>query len=275
MRVVSAVATLVAAAALACVLAYWAWRVLGPSPVHIAPREPTNPAATILAANLFGNGSPSGPSIAASGPVLGNDTRLLGIIAEQGKAGYALFRGASGPKLVARGQEIASGVTLVSIDTGAVTIRDGAGERRLPLRSEAPGPNRASGASSAAPRATVPAAPRATIAACSPPVGFRGAVVKLNTELMSGVGAESVQWNRLLAPIDGGLVVREDNGFGAMLGLKVGDVITQANGIALAVPEDVSSAVVRPLTANQGVRLIGARNGVTQELWLANVACAG
>jgi hypothetical protein len=92
---------------------------------------------------------------------------------------------------------------------------------------------------------------------------------------MNGVGAESVQWGRLLAPVTGGLVVREDNGFGAMLGLKVGDRLAQANGIALSVPEDVSSAIVRPLVANQGVRLIGSRDGATQELWLANVACAG
>ena len=165
--------------------------------------------------------------------------------------------------------------TLVAIDASAVTIRDGAGERRLKLGANGSGADRAaSRTSAAASRSTVPATAR-TVAACSPPAGFHGAVVKLNTELMSGVGAESVQWNRLLAPINGGLVVREDNGFGAMLGLKVGDVITQANGIALSVPEDVTSAVVRPLTSNQGVRLIGARNGVTQELWLANIACAG
>ena len=44
---------------------------------------------------------------------------------------------------------------------------------------------------------------------------------------------------------------------------------------ALSVPDDVTSAIVRPLVGNQGVRLIGSRNGLTQELWLANVACAG
>jgi hypothetical protein len=276
MRVVSALATFVAATVLACVVAYWGWHLFGPSAVRIAPPEPTNAAATIIAANLFGSDTPNSPSAASSGAVLGNDTRLLGIIAEQGHAGYALFRGANGPKLVARGQEIASGITLVAIDASAVTIRDGAGEHRLMLRAEGAGAERsASRTSSAARSSTVPATRRTVAAVCSPPAGFRGAVVKLNTELMSGVGAESVQWNRLLAPINGGLVVREDNGFGAMLGLKVGDVITQANGIALSVPEDVTTAVVRPLTANQGVRLIGARNGVTQELWLANVACAG
>jgi hypothetical protein len=100
-------------------------------------------------------------------------------------------------------------------------------------------------------------------------------VVRLNTELMGGLGADSVPWNTLLTPVEGGLLVREDNGFAAMLGLRAGDRLAQANGIALGVPEDVASAIVRPLVANQGVRLIGARNGLTQEMWLANAACAG
>ena len=99
--------------------------------------------------------------------------------------------------------------------------------------------------------------------------------MRLNTELLGGIGADSVQWRTLLASTPGGLVVREANGFGAMLGLKAGDRIAQANGIALSVPEDVSTAIVRPLVANQGVRLIGSRGGTTQEMWLANVACAG
>ena len=70
-------------------------------------------------------------------------------------------------------------------------------------------------------------------------------------------------------------VVRADNGFAAMLGLKSGDRLAQANGIALTAPDDVATAIIKPLVANQGVRLIGARDGATQELWLANVACAG
>ena len=99
--------------------------------------------------------------------------------------------------------------------------------------------------------------------------------MRLNTELMSGLGAESVQWNALLTPVEGGLLVREGSGFAAMLGLREGDRLAQANGIALGAPEDVGPAIVRPLVANQGVRLIGSRNGMTQELWLANAACAG
>ncbi len=69
--------------------------------------------------------------------------------------------------------------------------------------------------------------------------------------------------------------MRDDGGFGAMLGLRAGDRLVQANGIALSVPEDVASAVIRPLVANQGVRLVGSRDGTTHELWLASVACAG
>ena len=277
MRFISALATFVAAAALAGVVAYWGWQALGPSVVHVGIAEPANPAATIVAANLFGRDAQTGAApLASSSPVLGNDTRLLGIISEDDRHGYALFRGPAGARLVAQGQEIASGVLLVSIDTSAVTIRDGAGERRMPLRTE---PSRdgtsAPRAPSTAPAPSLATARVAPNRSCAPPAGFSGTVVRLNTELMSGAGSDSMQWNRLLAPVEGGLVVREDNGFGAMLGLKTGDRIAQANGIALSVPDDVSTAIVRPLVGNQGVRLIGSRNGLTQEMWLANVACAG
>jgi len=276
MRFISALATFVAAAALAGVVAYWGWHALGPSVTHVAAAETADPAATIVAANLFRSGAQAGAApLASSGPILGNDTRLLGIIAEDGRHGYALFRGPAGARLVAQGQEIAAGVVLASIDASAVTIRDGAGERRMALRGE---PSRGGTFSAGALKAPAPSLAPAQVAAsrsCAPPAGFPGTVVRLNTELMSGVGGESMPWSRMLAPVEGGLVVREDNGFNAMLGLRTGDRIAQANGIALSVPDDVSSAIVRPLVANQGVRLIGSRNGLTQEMWLANAACAG
>ena len=276
MRFAASLATLAAGAALAFVIAYWGWQLLGPSAVHIAPAAPTNPAATISAANLFGqNDQQRSPQAAPPDAVLSGDTKLLGIIAESGDRGYALFRTASGAKLVAQGGEIASGVTLVSVQLDGVTIRDGAGEHRYALRTNGPSAARtpATASSVKAARATVASA-RAN-ATCAPPAGFRGSVVKLNAELLGGLGADAVQWPALLEPITGGLVVRTDSGFAAMLGLKSGDRLAQANGIALTAPDDVATAIIKPLVANQGVRLIGARDGATQELWLANVACAG
>jgi hypothetical protein len=250
------------------VAAYWGWQLLGPATVRIPSNGPANPAATIIAANLFGRDGASTPN--AADPVLGADTKLLGIISEAGERGYALFRLPTGAKLVTQGGEIARGATLVSIQDDGVTIRDGGGERRLLLRTSAAG-GRATTPAVATPVRTASAAS----ATCAPPAGFRGTVVRLNAELLGSVGPESVQWRSMLSPVDGGLVVRSDEGFGAMLGLKTGDRLTQANGIALVAPDDVAAAIVRPLVANQGVRLIGARNGATQELWLANVACAG
>lgn len=281
MRILAALATLVAGIALACVVAWWGWQLFGPPVVRIPAAGPSNPAATLVAANLFGgSGAPSGSTVAAGGgATLAGDTRLLGIIAEEDQRGYALFRLPTGPKLVAKGEEISAGATLIAIEPDAVTIRDGGGERRFLLRGNA----RAANVIAPAPGASVPAATRTATAAvrtrpsaaCAPPSGFRGTVVRLNAELLDGIDADTLQWRTWLSPVPGGLVVREDNGFGAMLGLKTGDRIAQANGIALGVPEDVSAAIVRPLVANQGVRLIGARDGATQELWLANVACAG
>jgi type II secretory pathway component PulC len=75
--------------------------------------------------------------------------------------------------------------------------------------------------------------------------------------------------------VGGALVVRETAGFGQMVGLQQGDRIEQANGIALTVPDDVVAAVLRPLAANQPVRLSGRRNGQPRELWIANAGCVG
>ena len=269
----AALATLLAGAALACVIAYWGWRLLGPAPIQVPSMGPVNPAATIAAANLFG-GAAAQPSSAGVEPALGADTKLMGIISETGDRGYALFRLPTGARLVAQGDEIVRGATLVSIERDGVTIRDGAGERRYLLRTGAGNAGRAAAPTLAA-NTKMPGAPARAAATCAPPAGFRGSVVRLNAELLGGVGTESVPWNSLLSPVEGGLVVRSDNGFAAMLGLKIGDRLTQANGIALGAPDDVAAAIVRPLVNNQGVRLIGARDGATQELWLANVACAG
>ena len=275
-RFAASLATLAAGAALAFVIAYWGWQLLGPAPLHIAPAAPVNPAATIIAANLFGQvDQQHSPQPVARDAALAGDTKLLGIIAESNERGYALFRLPGGAKLVAQGGEITRGVTLVSIQRDGVTIRDGAGEHRYALRANPESATRTAGTPSSINAARTSVASTRTSATCAPPAGFRGSVVKLNAELLGGLGADAVQWPALLEPITGGLVVRTDNGFAAMLGLKSGDRLAQANGIALTVPDDVATAIIKPLVANQGVRLIGARDGATQELWLANVACAG
>ncbi len=56
----------------------------------------------------------------------------------------------------------------------------------------------------------------------------------------------------------------------AMLAMRKGDRLTQANGIALTAPDDVVSAVLRPLAAQQAVRVSGQRNGEPREWLLLN-----
>src|SRR5690242_5581328 len=101
MRAAPLLATFAAAAALALVVAYWGWQLFGPVPVHLVAAAPADPARAIVDAHLFG-GAPAGeagpPALDA---VLPADARLLGIIASRGGASYALFRLASGPRLVA------------------------------------------------------------------------------------------------------------------------------------------------------------------------------
>jgi general secretion pathway protein C len=290
----AAVATLAASSLLAAVVAWWGWQLVGPAPVHIVPAPPVDPAATLVAANLFGTGSGSAVAGApGSEATLAGNARLLGIIAEPQQQGYALFSLPGGPKVVAAGQEISPGVKITAIAPDTVTVQEGAAERRLRLRPE---PRAAAGArTAAAPPATgvetpapgaaasgvpVGAAPVpspaavASASSCAPPAGFRGPVIRLNAELLGGLSSDTAPWRTLFAPTPQGLVVTQESGYSAMLGLKAGDRIAQANGIALRSPDDVTSAVLRPLIANQGVRIAGLRDGAPQELWLANAACA-
>ena len=272
MRALAGIATFAAGCVLALVVAYWGWQIAGPASPHIAAPPPVDPATAIVAADLFGSATQA-PEQDAAQAVLPGNARLLGVIAEPAHQGYALFALPSGPKLVAQGREIVSGVTLVSVEPSAVTIREGARERRFTLRTDSAMP--ASGAQPLVRTTAAAQVASARNATCAPPAGFQGNVVKINAELLGGLSGDAGPWRTLLASAGDALVVREDGGFAAMLGLRAGDRITQANGIALRVPDDVASAVVRPLAANQGVRVVGSRAGTKHELWLANIACAG
>lgn len=284
LRFAAGIATLAASCALAAVVAWWGWQLLGPAPVHVVPATPTNPAAAIIAANLFGSGGGAATAATgASGATLAGDARLLGIIAEPQRQGYALFGLPGGAKVVMAGQEVSPGVKVTAILPDTVVLEEGAIERRLSLRPQAGAGTRtgtgAVGLPTASKAAGVPSAATdaaaVATASCAPPRGFHGAVIRLNAELVGGLRNDAASWRRLLAATPQGLVVTQENGYAAMLGLKAGDRIAQANGIALRNPDDLNSAVLRPLIANQGVRIVGVRGNAPHELWLANTACAG
>jgi hypothetical protein len=263
-RVAAGAAALAAAAVLAAVAAWWGWQALGPRPVHIVAAAPADPAAAIVASGLL-----SAPAANAPAPMpakddaslASGDTRLIGIFAERDGRGWALFRLPSGPRLVAQGQEIAQGATLVSVRPDGITVRDAGGERRIALRGEP------------APKQATPAAAGARVArsaACVPPAGFKGAVLRLNAELFQGIIAKPESWSALVTPEDGALSVRDDTGFVAMLAMKKGDRLVTANGVALRAPDDVVIAVLRPLAAQQAVRVQGLRDGQPREWLLLN-----
>ena len=279
-RAIALLAALVAGAALAWVIAHWTWTLLAPQPPAIAVAAPDDPAAVIVGAQLFGAARPASGS--APGPDAIGDVRLLGVIVQRDGGGYAVFHLPAGAKVVAPGEEVAPGLRLASLRNDGVTLRDGATERTLALRGSAP---RAAGAapSTAIGHGAVGPGPRADArgpnvaaadtAKCQPPAGFRGEVVRLNVELVGGLIGQPEAWRGMVEPVDGALVVRETAGFGQLIGLQEGDRVEQANGIALTVPDDVVNAVLRPLSANQPVRLVGKRHGRTRELWIANVGC--
>jgi hypothetical protein len=268
-RVAALFATFAAGVALAFVIAHWVWQILGPARVHIAPATPADPAATLLASGLWSAGATPAtvPAADAAPQVLGGDVRLLGVFAEPSGRGYALFRLPTGPRLVATGQTIAPGATLAAVWPDSISVREAAGERSIALRGAAP---KAPPAMKAAPLAKTASVKNA----CAPPSGFKGQIVALNAELMHGLIAQPESWRALVEPANGALVVRDESGFATMLGLKRGDRVEQANGIALTVADDVIGAVLRPLAANQPVRLTGSRDGQLRELWLQNAGCS-
>ena len=277
-RSLAVLAMFAALGVLAAVIAWWTWQVFGPAPARIPITPPADPAATILASGLLGsNGStaPAAPT-AEEGTLATGSARLLGIVAERDGRGYALFRLPSGPKLVRAGQEIAQGAQLVEVRPDGITVRDGGGQRRIVLRAPPPPAPPRAGAPTVARAASGSPTPPAPAAACRPPAGFKGTVLRLNAELFQGIIAKPESWNALVAPRDGALSVRDDSGFIGMLAMKKDDRLATANGIALMVPEDVITAVLRPLAANQPVRITGSRGGAAREWLLLNAgACPG
>jgi len=259
LAVVAGTALVLSAAMLAVALAWWGWRWFAPAPDHFVPAAPSEPALALTASGLFG--APAGSAAAVDAPArpASGDMRLLGVLAEESGKGFALFRLAAGPKLVAAGQAIADDVTLVSVQRDGVTVRDGGGERRLALRA------------TVAATVTKPVARAGTVnVACAPPAGFKGDTLRLNAELVGGIVAQPDAWTALAAAERGALTVRDDSGFSTMLAMKKGDRIEQANGIALRAPEDIVNAVLRPLTSGQPVRLAGTRGGLPREWMLFN-----
>ncbi|MEP7330148.1 MAG: hypothetical protein ABI777_13125 [Betaproteobacteria bacterium] len=269
-RLGAAVALLLALAAGAAVIATIGWRALGPASVTATPTIPADPLPTILASGLWSGAPPVDGAkdgrIAAT-PRAAGDMRLLGVIAERAGKGFALFRLADGPRLVASGQDVADGLRLIAVRPDGVTVRDGGGERAIALRPE----SRTAPAST--PLVTAAVAPRIAPGrnpACNAPAGFKGPVLRLNAELFQGIVAKPESWMALLAPDRGALVVRDDSSFMAMLAMKKKDRLEQANGIALSAPDDIISAVLKPLAGNQSVRITGTRDGAPREWLLLN-----
>jgi hypothetical protein len=252
-RIAAWIATLAAIVALGYVIAFWGWRWLGPEP-HPLPRlkPPERLAPAIVAVPLFGRTEAPG-SPAPDGPAaLQGDTRLLGVFAEAGGTGHALFRlGNRGPVLVRAGEEIAKDVVLLEVRPDGVRIRDRGETRELALRSNVAATTRPA----ALPR------PSNINTSCAPPAGYTGPVYRVNAELLTGIAARPEGWTALLSPIPGGgLAVRDSTG-ASMLGMKAGDSLAQANGSALRGTDDILVAFVKPLIASQPVLVAGIRDG--------------
>ncbi|MEP6944187.1 MAG: type II secretion system protein N [Betaproteobacteria bacterium] len=269
-RLLSIVALLAAFGVLALVIAQWGWRWFGPAAATIDRVAATgDDARRITDAHLFGIAPATQPGVAA--PPSG-DLRLLGIIAERGGGGYALFRSARGPLLASVGQDVGAGVRLEAVRPDGVTLMEGGARRDMPLRMA----NAAPAPSGPRPEKAAPAVVAANVksSACAAPAGFAGPIVRLNAELLTGMMTTTDAWKALVEPGAGALVVRDQSGFAGNLGLRNGDRVESANGVALAVPADIPAMVLQPLTRSQPVWLAGTRGGKPQHwLYLNAGAC--
>lgn len=273
-RAAGIAATLAAGGLLALVIAHWGWRWFGPTARGPAEEAIAAPPSAIVAAAPFGRARPAAPGApAASGQAAATaavEFRLLGVFAGRDGDGYALLRLPDrGALLVRRGDEIAPGTKLEAVFAGAIRIRQGGEARDVELRPTA------APALAPAVRRVAATNPRGTRPGCAAPPGFSGSIYRLNAELLTGLGARPESWSAALAPVPGGLAVRDETGLAAMLGMKSGDRLVQANGIPLASIDDVLSAVVKPLVASQAVRLGGTRDGAAREWLFVNAGACG
>jgi hypothetical protein len=267
-RVLVVAAWLVALALLALTLAYWGWAWFGPAPLALPPVPAVaDPLQRIADARLFG--SPTQATATASAPSSSSgDLRLMGVFAQRDGRGYALFRaGTRGAMLVASGDQVGSGVSVAEVRPDGVTLLEGGVRRDLTLRASTL-------VEPSAPAKSAAVASKSS--ACAPPANFVGPVVRLNAELLGGLASAPDNWKSLVTAGSGALIVRDPGGFAQMLGLKNGDRIERANGIALAIPEDIASTVLQPLTKNQQVLVVGTHDGKPQQWLLVNGgACTG
>jgi len=251
-RIIAGGSMLAALALLAIVLAYWSWRWFGPASVVILQSDTQGEyTRRISAAHLFGTRAPVAP--AGEPAAVSGELRLLGVFAQQDGRGYALFRGARGALFAAAGTDVVPGVRVEAVWPGGVTLIESGARREIALRR---------------------AAPAQKPATCAAPAGFAGQIVRLNAELLSGMIKAPDTWKALLQPGPGGLVVRDQSGFAGMMGLRNGDHVERANGIALAIPEDIGATVLQPLTRSQSVWVTGVRDGKAQQWFYLNAgAC--
>ncbi len=249
-RVASWIATLAAVLVLGYVIAYWGWQWLGPRPIPATlPAPPERFAPAIVSTSLFGRADVPAPAAANAPAPMQGDTRLLGVFAGSDGTGHALFRlGDRGPVLVRSGEEIAKDVLLLEVRPGGVRIRDHGETRDLGLRT---------GVATARAATSL----RAPGTACAAPAGYSGPVYRVNAELLTGIAARPDGWTALLTPVSGGLAVKAGSPAAAMLGMKAGDRMAQANGIALNGIGDIQVAFVKPLLASQTVHVAGLRDG--------------
>ena len=172
--------------------------------------------------------------------------------AEPDGRGYALFRLPSGPRLVAAGQRSRRARRWSQCDPTAsrfatpaasAASRCAATPRRRPPRRRSPSTR----------------APRAILRARRPRLQGRRAATQRRA--VAGHHRAARELARAASIAERARSSCATKRLRRDAGMKKGDRIAQANGIALTAPDDVVVAVLRPLAAKQTVRVTGSRDG--------------
>ena len=214
------------------VIAHWGWRWLGPRrrPPSTARRRS---AGRRRSSRRRSSDAPRRPRrAAASAPAtLQGDTRLLGVFAGSDGTGHALFRLRDrGPVLVRSGEDIAKDVTLLEVRPDGVRIRDH-GETRELASAHGAAP---------APRRRGERRVRAERAPARRPPGYTGPVYRSTPNCSRASPRDRTAGRRCSRRSPAASRCATDSGFAAMLGMKPGDRMAQANGIALTGIDDIA-----------------------------------
>lgn len=226
---------------------------LPPLPATVSPTgTPVNPASTLATRQLFG--SASGIEPVTDAPETRLDLKLVGVFASEDSSALAIIvSGRQHEAIYGIGDTLPGNATLRAVHADRVILERGGVLETLRLPRESLG-----GGMSIETRGNTVATPMA-----SELQRYRREAIRNPARMAEAVSAEPVEENGRF--IGYRLTPKQDLEIFRQLGLQPGDIITQANGIALDKPEAGIKALRKLATARE-LNITVLRNGTPQSI---------